>query len=83
MPIFSKEILRGVTAAIFRAAGAPEDLALQVAEVLVDNHLAGHDSHGVLRIPEYVRSVQAGEIDPTARPRILEESATSALVSGN
>jgi LDH2 family malate/lactate/ureidoglycolate dehydrogenase len=56
---------------------------LQVAEVLVDNHMAGHDSHGILRIPEYVRSVQAGEIDPTARPRILEESATSALVSGN
>jgi LDH2 family malate/lactate/ureidoglycolate dehydrogenase len=83
MPIFSKEILRGVTAAIFRATGAPADLALQVAEVLVDNHLAGHDSHGILRIPEYVRSVQAGEIDPTARPRILEESATSALVSGN
>lgn len=83
MPIFSKEILRGVTAAIFRATGAPADLALQVAEVLVDNHMAGHDSHGILRIPEYVRSVQAGEIDPTARPRILEESATSALVSGN
>lgn len=83
MPIFSKEILRGVTAAIFRATGAPADLALQVAEVLVDNHLAGHDSHGILRIPEYIRSVQAGEIDPTARPRILEESATSALVSGN
>ncbi len=83
MPTLKKEVLHAVTAAIFRATGAPDDLAAQVADVLIDNHLAGHDSHGILRIPEYVRSVQAGEIDPTARPRILEESTTSALVSGN
>lgn len=83
MPTLKKEVLQAATAAIFRATGAPDDLARQVAEVLVDNHLAGHDSHGILRIPEYVRSVRAGEIVPAARPRVIEESATSALVSGN
>ena len=83
MPTLMKGILHEITAEIFRAVGAPDDLADQVADVLVDNHLAGHDSHGILRIPEYVRSVRAGEIIPTARPRVLEESATSALVSGN
>ena len=44
MPILKKEVLHKVTAAIFRATGAPDDLAVQVADVLVDNHLAGHDS---------------------------------------
>ena len=83
MPTLTKEALHRVTAAIFRATGAPDDLAAQVADVLVDNHLAGHDSHGILRIPEYVQSVRAGEIVPAARPRVIEESATSALVSGN
>lgn len=83
MPTLSKEILHRVTTAIFRAAGAPEDLAGQVADVLVDNHLAGHDSHGILRIPEYVQSVRLGEIVPAARPRVIEETAVSALVSGN
>ena len=83
MPTLTKEVLHEVTAAIFRATGAPDDLAAQVADVLVDNHLAGHDSHGILRIPEYVRSVRAGEIVPTARPQVIEESATSALISGN
>jgi hydroxycarboxylate dehydrogenase B len=83
MPLLKKEAVHAITAAIFRATGAPDDLALQVADVLVDNHLAGHDSHGILRIPEYVRSVRAGEIVPTARPRVIEETATSALVSGN
>jgi uncharacterized oxidoreductase len=83
MPTLKKEVLHAVTAAIFRATGAPDDLAAQVADVLIDNHLAGHDSHGILRIPEYVKNIRAGEIVPTARPRVLEESATSALVSGN
>ncbi|MFH2076279.1 MAG: Ldh family oxidoreductase [Pseudomonadota bacterium] len=83
MPTLTKEVLHEVTASILQAAGAPGDLAAQVADVLVDNHLAGHDSHGILRIPEYVRSVQAGEIVPTARPCVVEESATSALICGN
>ena len=83
MPTLGGDLLRQITAALFRATGAPEDLAAQVAEVLIDNHLAGHDSHGILRIPEYVRSVRAGEIIPASRPRVLEESATHALVSGN
>jgi hydroxycarboxylate dehydrogenase B len=83
VPILTKEVLHEVTAAIFRAMGAPADLAAQVADVLVDNHLAGHDSHGILRIPEYVRSIRTGEIIPTARPQVIEESATSALISGN
>jgi LDH2 family malate/lactate/ureidoglycolate dehydrogenase len=83
MPTLTKEALHRVTAAIFRATGAPDDLATQVADVMVDNHLAGHDSHGILRIPEYVQCVRAGEIVPAARPRVVEESATSALISGN
>lgn len=83
MPRLTKEVLHALTAAIFRAAGAPEEHAAVVADVLIDNHLAGHDSHGILRIPEYIRSVRAGEIVPTARPEVLQEGATTALVTGN
>ncbi|HBB17527.1 MAG: hypothetical protein A3J94_14535 [Syntrophus sp. RIFOXYC2_FULL_54_9] len=83
MPTLKKGALHKVTAAIFRATGAPDDIAAIVADVLVDNHLAGHDSHGILRIPEYVQSVRTGEIIPTARPCVLEENPTSALVSGS
>jgi LDH2 family malate/lactate/ureidoglycolate dehydrogenase len=83
MPNLGKAALHKVITAIFRATGAPDDIAARVADVLIDNHLTGHDSHGILRIPEYVQSIRAGEIVPTARPYILEEGPTSALVSGN
>lgn len=83
MPTFTKDVLEQFTSIVFQTAGAPPDLANQVAEVLVENNLAGHDSHGVLRIPEYVSSINAGEIIPTARPAILSDTDTTALVTGN
>ena len=83
MPTFTKAALLRATASIFRAAGAPADLAAQVADVLIDNHLTGHDSHGILRIPEYLKSIVDGEIVPAARPQIVEQTATTALVTGN
>jgi uncharacterized oxidoreductase len=83
MPMFRKNELEAVTASIFCAAGAPADLAQQVADVLVDNHMAGHDSHGILRIPEYLKSIVDGEIVAAARPEILQETANSALIKGN
>lgn len=83
MPRLFQEDLHALTVAIFQAAGAPEEHAIVVADVLIDNHLAGHDSHGILRIPEYIRSIRAGEIVPTARPQVLQEGTAHALVKGN
>jgi hydroxycarboxylate dehydrogenase B len=77
------ETLHDVMSTILCASGGPEDLARQVADILVDNHLVGYDSHGLLRIPEYVESVRKGEIVPDARPEILKETPVSALVGGN
>lgn len=83
MPVLTKDVLERLTNAIFTAAGAPEDLADSVAQVLVENNLAGHDSHGILRIPEYIQSIRVGEIVPTARPAVISETDSSALVTGN
>lgn len=77
MPVLSKDVLERLTRTIFERAGAPSDLADRVADVLVENNLAGHDSHGVLRIPEYIRSIQGGEIVPSARPRVISETDTT------
>jgi len=74
--------LRAVTEAIFTAAGAPTETAVEMGEALVGANLAGHDSHGVIRIPAYIRAIQEGALDPAARPSIVQETPTSALVDG-
>jgi len=67
---------------VFAAAGAPPDVAAEAADALVDSNLAGHDSHGVMRVPEYVEAIQAGEIRPAARPVVASDRGAVALVSG-
>jgi LDH2 family malate/lactate/ureidoglycolate dehydrogenase len=79
----SAEQLRLVTERIFTAAGAPPDLAAEMGDALVGANLAGHDSHGVIRIPAYLRQIKDGSLNPAARPTISKETATTALVDGN
>lgn len=74
--------LRDATHRVFEAAGTPSDLANQMAEVLVESNLVGHDSHGVIPIPAYLRAIKEGNLIPSARPEIIEEAAGSALVDG-
>ena len=82
MPEFTPAYLRDLGRRIFEAAGTPTDIADHVAGHLVDSNLAGHDSHGVIRIPWYVAQVRDGSIRPGARPRIVEDRPAAALVSG-
>ena len=74
--------LRRLSQSILEAAGTPEDLAVIVAESLVDANLAGHDSHGVIRIPFYVAAVRRGQVKPAARARRLSLGGACARVDG-
>jgi LDH2 family malate/lactate/ureidoglycolate dehydrogenase len=67
---------------IFVAAGAPADLAQIVVDHLVSAHLAGHDSHGFIQIPGYLRQIRAGTLQPARRPEVVRETPTIALVDG-
>ncbi len=52
--------------ALFRAGGVPADEAERVAGSLVDANLAGHDSHGMIRIPQYLQAVADGQLQARA-----------------
>jgi LDH2 family malate/lactate/ureidoglycolate dehydrogenase len=67
---------------LFMAAGAPRHIADDVAEILVQANLTGHDSHGVLRIPAYLRAIAEGKLDPAAEPDITKETANTFVVDG-
>src|SRR5690349_16899803 len=56
---------------------APDDAAF-VAGVIVASDLAGHESHGMRRLPEYVERWRSGRLDPAARP-VVELDAGSIV----
>ena len=53
-----------------------------VARSLVEANVAGHDSHGVLRLMSYVEFVQRGEVQPSAEPAVTFERGAIARVDG-
>lgn len=77
------EELHRISQEIFEAIGSPSDIAVRVAAALVDANLAGHDSHGVIRIPQYVNAIKNGEVVPDARPAIVRETGVTVLVDGH
>lgn len=82
MPVIKPETLSDLVCRIFQAAGAPEDNAWLVANSLVASNLAGHDSHGVIRVRQYLDSITAGDMDPVAEPVISHETAVITMVDG-
>lgn len=80
---FTSDELRETATRIFRAAGADPEPTEILVNHLIDANLAGHDSHGVLRIPAYVQAIKRGRVQPNARPTIVRETPVSALIDGN
>jgi LDH2 family malate/lactate/ureidoglycolate dehydrogenase len=75
--------LRATTAAIFRAVGTEDEEASIVADSLVDAELCGHQSHGLIRVSEYLRFIREGAIVPQAQPQLIDDGGTTIVVDGN
>ncbi len=75
--------LHAIARTLLVAAGTSRHIAEDVAEILVNAHLAGHDSHGVLRVPAYLRGIDAGHLDPTAEPEILAETPNTLQIDAH
>lgn len=82
MPTIDYPTLSRVTQAIIEAAGTPPAAAQAVCESLVGANLMGHDSHGVLRLPQYIDLVRHRSVDPLVEPRVAAQHGATAQVDG-
>ncbi len=74
MPKLQPDVLSSLVSRIFQAAGAPADLARLVADSLVTSDMVGHESHGVVRVRQYLDSITRGDLDPKATPVLAHEN---------
>ena len=70
-------------AELFFHNGATTADANDVADHLVEASLAGHDSHGVIRGPEYLAKIKSGLIETAARPEVAKEGDSWASIEGH
>ena len=74
--------LEGLITDIFAAAGCDRAEANRISTHLVGANLAGHDSHGVVRVPRYVESQQQGFVVAGQQAEIVTDGGAFALLDG-
>jgi len=82
MPTFPAPKLAALCQSLFEAAGVPAGDARVVASSLVDANLCGHDSHGVMRAPQYVEFVRKGTYKAGAPLTVLNETPAVVAADG-
>jgi uncharacterized oxidoreductase len=82
MPTFPAETLVRLSQSLFEAAGVPAEDAGVVARSLVDANLCGHDSHGVMRVPQYLGFLRTGVYKSGVQLTVLSETPAVVTADG-
>src|SRR6202051_3439511 len=65
------------------AAGLPAQDAETVAGLMVEADLRGSDTHGVIRLPLYVRRIRSGGVNAKPDIRVISDRPSAALIDGD
>jgi LDH2 family malate/lactate/ureidoglycolate dehydrogenase len=76
------EALRELVTDVFVRCNMREADAAYLAGTLVDADLRGVHSHGVLRVPEYVKKLTVGGVDPRGEPSVVRDVGACQVVDG-
>lgn len=83
MNLYSHTRLFDFTKNVFLAIGCSETNASLAAKVLISADLRGVDSHGIARLPGYVRLHDHGRLNPNPNVRVVHETPSTGVVDGD
>lgn len=83
LPKLTRDRIAEISRQILIAAGASDANATIVADHLADANMTGHDSHGFIRIPQYVADIKEGRRDPAGVPEVVATSGATVRVDGH
>jgi uncharacterized oxidoreductase len=83
MNLYDLDDIENCVSAIFRADGAEDAEARSIARHLCSANLAGHESHGLLRVPLYLQWRQQGRVHYKKQPEVIKDQGAWAWIHGN
>src|SRR6266851_9045749 len=75
--------IEGFVTRALASAGIPPEDATQAAALMAEADARGGDAHGVFRLPQYVKQIQSGAVNPRPNIRVVSNKAGTALVDGD
>jgi uncharacterized oxidoreductase len=82
MVIIKVENLIEFVADVFAHAESSSEEARRIASYLATANLTGHDSHGVIRVPVYIRWKKMGSVVPNQTAEVVVDTPSLAVVDG-
>jgi uncharacterized oxidoreductase len=82
VPTFSPPSLTVFAENLFVGLGVPADEAAVVARSLVDSNLAGHDSHGVIRVMQYAQALRDGIMKTGVALKVISQTPAVLVCDG-
>ena len=76
------ENLIDFVADVFMHAESSQEEARRIASYLTTANLTGHDSHGVIRVPVYIRWKKTGSVVPNQTAQVVVDTPSLAVVDG-
>jgi LDH2 family malate/lactate/ureidoglycolate dehydrogenase len=74
---------KALIADAFVAAGLPDADAARCAELMTEADLTGADGHGIFRLPQYIRRLNAGGVNKMPNITVTRTAPATALVDGD
>jgi uncharacterized oxidoreductase len=74
--------LQELVRSVFLSLGSSDFESGRLAHYLVESNLTGHDSHGVIRVPEYVDHVKNDRVRINQHARVIFETDSLLVVDG-
>ena len=79
---YRSEDLLAFATDLLKHAGAEQEIAVVVAQTLLEGDLLGHDTHGLALLPGYLKDLKSGGMTPKGQPRILNNKPAVQLWDG-
>ena len=81
--MYSNQLLNKLVISIFNKIGCSNEDSEIISKILLAAELRGINSHGVLRVKDYVSLWEKGRINTKPNVRIVHESPSTAVVDGD
>jgi hydroxycarboxylate dehydrogenase B len=81
--LFPARTLAETARDVLLAARSPLEEAELVSSRLLTANLTGHDSHGIIRLHQYMDMQRAGTLKPGQKAEFLKDSGSTAVLTGH
>ena len=83
MKKYNSKILENFTKNIFLKLNMSNKDALKVSKLIIQSDLYGVNTHGIFRLPNYVKRITEGGMNMNPNIKVIKERQSTALLDGD